>query len=61
MFLKFHVYHSVSCFLCEIKVSLILRVGRKWKGWAGGNCKSAVNIGFEQDCSVGLGAKLDDR
>ena len=42
----------------NIKVSLILRVGRKWKGWAGDNCNSALNIEFEQDCSVALGATL---
>ena len=45
----------------NIKVSLILRVGRKWKGWAGGNCKSALNIEFEHDLSVSLGATLGDR
>ena len=36
----------------KIRVSLILWVGRKWKGWAGDNCKSVlitINIGFEQD------------
>ena len=43
------------------KVSLILRVGRKWKGWAGDNCMSALNIEFAQDLSVGLGATLGDR
>ena len=41
--------------------SLILRLGRKRKGWAGNNCKSAINIEFEQDLSVGLGPMLDDR
>ena len=42
----------------NIKVPLILRLGRKWKGLAGDNCKWPVNIEFEQDCSVGLGATL---
>ena len=45
----------------NIKVSLILRVGRKLKGWAGDDCKSALNIAFEQYWSVGLGATLRDR
>ena len=44
----------------NIKVSLILRVGRKWKGLAGDNCKTTLNIEFEQDWSVGLGATLGD-
>ena len=45
----------------NIKVSLKLRVGRKWKGLAGNNCESALNIEFEQDWPVGLGATLGDR
>ena len=45
----------------NIKVPLILRVGRKWKGWAGDDCKSALNIEFEEDYSVGLDATLGDR
>ena len=40
------------------KISLILSVGRKWKGWTGDNYKSALNIKFEQHWSVGLGATL---
>ena len=65
MFEKCHVCHSVRfLFLMwttlDIKISLILRVGRKWKGWAGDNCKCALNIEFEQDWSVGLGATLGD-
>ena len=59
MFVKFYVCHSVSCSLCEL--TLILRVGRKWKVWAGDSCKSTLNIEFEQDWSVGLGAALGDR
>ena len=31
------------------------------KECVGDNCKSALNIVFEQDLSVGLGAKLRDR
>ena len=42
----------------RVKVPLILRVGRKWKGLAGDNCKRTLNIEFEQDWSVGLGATL---
>ena len=42
----------------NIKVTFILRVGRKWKGRAGDNYKSTLNIEFEQDWSVGLGATL---
>ena len=45
----------------NIKVPLILRVGRKWKGRAGDNYKSILNIEFEQDCSFILGATLGDR
>ena len=45
----------------NIKVPFILRVGRKWKGWAGDDCKSALNIEFENDLSIGLGATLGDR
>ena len=44
----------------NIKVPLILREGRKWKGRAGDNCKMALNIEFEQDLSVCLGATLGD-
>ena len=40
------------------KVSLILRLGWKWKGLAGDNCKRTLNIEFEQDWSVGSGATL---
>ena len=45
----------------KIRGSLVLRVGRKWKGRAGNNCKSTLNIEFEQDRPVGLGATLCDR
>ena len=45
----------------NIKVPLILRVGEKWKGRAGDNYKNTLNIEFEQDSSVGLGAMLGDR
>ena len=44
----------------NIKVSLLLRVGWKWKGQAGDNYKSTLNIKFEQDLSVALGATLGD-
>ena len=44
---------------CELP--LTLRVGRKLKGWARDYCKSALNIEFEQDWSVSLGATLRDR
>ena len=44
----------------NIKVPSILRVGKKWKGLAGDNCKTTLNIEFEQDWSVGLGATLGD-
>ena len=44
----------------NIKVPLILRVGQKWKGLAGDNFKTILNIEFEQDWSVGLGATLGD-
>ena len=50
------VSQFVSCFLCELP--LILRLGRKWKGLAGDNCKKTLNIEFGQDWSVGLGAML---
>ena len=30
------------------------------KGWAGDNSKSALNIEFEEDWSIGLGAMLGD-
>ena len=43
------------------KVLLILRVGRKWKGRAGDNCKSALNIEFESDWSFTLGGTLGER
>ena len=45
----------------NIKVSLMLRVARKLKGWAGDYYKSARNIEFEQDWLVGLGATLNNR
>ena len=44
----------------RIKVPLILRVGQKLKGLAGDNCKTTINIEFEQDWSVGLDATLGD-
>ena len=40
--------------------TLHFRVGQKWKGLAGDNCKITLNIEFEQDWSVGLGATLGD-
>ena len=63
MFVKFHVCQSVRfLFLMwttlNIKAPLILRLGRKWKGLAGDNYKRTLNIEFEQDWSVGLGATL---
>ena len=64
MFVKFHVCHS-GCFLflrwitLNIKVPLILKVGKK-RALAEGNCKRTLNIEFEQDWSVGLGANLGD-
>ena len=63
MFVKFHVCHSgrflfLMWTILNIKVPLILRIGRKWKGLAGDNCKRTLNIEFEQDLSVGLGATL---
>ena len=45
----------------KVDLPLILRVGQKWKGLAGDNFKSALNIEFEKDWSVGLGATLGDR
>ena len=45
----------------NIKVPLILRVGRKWKGRAGDNYKSTLNMEFEQDWSFTLDATLGDR
>ena len=45
----------------NIKVSLILRVGRKWKGRAEDNFKSTLNIEFKQDWLVGLCVALRDR
>ena len=54
----------VSCFLLwtilNIKVPLLLRIDRKWIGRVGYNCKRTLNIEFEQDWSVGLGATLGD-
>ena len=46
--------------ILNIKVPLILRVGRKWKGRAGDNYKSTLNIDFEQDWSIGVSATLGD-
>ena len=43
----------------NVTVPLILRAGQKWKGLAGDNC-TTLNIEFEQDWSVGLGATLGD-
>ena len=63
MFVKFHFvtpFLFLMWITLNIKVSLILAVGQKWKGLAGDNCKSALNIEFEQDWSVGLGATLGD-
>ena len=58
MFVKFHVCHSVlSLFLIWITLNIKVPL-RKWKGLAGDNCKGTVNIEFEQDWSVGLGATL---
>ena len=48
----------VTCLLCELP--LILRLGRKWKGLAGDNCKKTLNIEFEQDWAVALSATLGD-
>ena len=45
----------------NIKVPLILRVGRKWNGRAADNYKSTLNMEFEQDWSFTLGATLGDR
>ena len=45
----------------NIKVPLILRVSQKWKGRAGDNFKSTLNIEFEQDWSFTLDATLGDR
>ena len=50
------VSQFVSCFLCELP--LILRLGRKCKGLAGDNYKRTLNIEFEQDWLVSLGATL---
>ena len=63
MLVKFHVCHSVHFLFpmwttLKIKLPLILRVGRKLKGLAEDNCKSNLNIEFEQDWSVGSGATL---
>ena len=55
-FLVFYVIYSFN-----IKVPVILRVSRKLKGRAVDNCKSALNIEFEQDWSIGIGATLGDR
>ena len=56
-FIPFLVSYATTL---NIKVPLILRVDQKWKGLAGDNCKTTLNIEFEQDCSVGLGATLGD-
>ena len=48
----------LNFFLCELP--FILRVGQKWKGLVGDNCKTTLNIEFEQDWSVGLGVTLGD-
>ena len=45
-------------FLCEL--SLILRVDRKRKKRARHICKGTLDIEFERDWSVGLGATLGD-
>ena len=44
----------------NIKIPSILRVGQKWRALATDNCKTALNIEFEQDWSAGLGATLGD-
>ena len=55
MFVKCHVLLLRFLFLLwttlNIKVPLLLRVGRKWKGRAGDNYKSILNMEFEQDWS----------
>ena len=43
-----------------IKVHLLLKLVRKLKRRAGDNCKSILNIEFEQDWPVGLGATLGE-
>ena len=45
----------------NIKVSLVLRAGQKWKGRAGDNYKSTLNIEFEQDWLFTLDATLGGR
>ena len=45
----------------NIKVPLILRVGRKWKRRVGDNYKSTINNEFQQDWSFTLGVTLGDR
>ena len=45
---------SLSLFASLCKLSLILRVGRIFKKWAGDICKETLDIEFEQDCSAGL-------
>ena len=45
----------------NIEVSLILRVGQKWKGQAGDNSKTTLNIEFELDWSFTVDAMLGDR
>ena len=53
---------SLSSFACFLsKLPLILMVGRKRKKRAGDICKRTLNIEFEQDSSVGLGATLRER
>ena len=49
----------LNFFLCELP--LILRVDRKREKRARGICKGTLDIEFERDWSVGLGAKLGDR
>ena len=58
MFVKLHVCHFVSCFLCELP--LILGVTQKRKEQAEDICKGTPDIEFEQDWSIGLCAILAD-
>ena len=44
--------------LCELP--LILRVDQKPKKWARDICKGTLDIEYERDWSVSLGATLDD-
>ena len=53
---SFHFRPSLN-----IKVSLVLRVGRKKRKETGNICKWTPDIEFEQDWSVGLRATLRDR